>query len=70
MLVSGNYAAQFTAGQMVKDLDLILGCGHSDQVPMQLVSAVRESFGIALAQGHGNEDFFILFEQHKRLANA
>lgn len=69
MLTSRDYTAQFTAGQMIKDLDLILGSGHSGHVPLPLLSGVRESFEAALAQGHGNDDFFILFELQKRLAN-
>jgi 3-hydroxyisobutyrate dehydrogenase-like beta-hydroxyacid dehydrogenase len=68
MLVEGDYTAQFSVAQMMKDLDLILACGREAHVPLFIASLARQAFEAAFAQGDGGEDFFVLYRRHQQLA--
>ena len=44
-LAKRDFESTFSCRQMAKDLDLILGAGHSAGVPLQLAAQVRETYG-------------------------
>jgi 3-hydroxyisobutyrate dehydrogenase-like beta-hydroxyacid dehydrogenase len=53
---------------MAKDLDLILGAGHSAGVPLQLAAQVRETYGSLIAQGDGDADYIATVRHLERLS--
>ncbi|MDR3376010.1 MAG: NAD(P)-dependent oxidoreductase [Ancalomicrobiaceae bacterium] len=70
MLVSGNFDPAFSVAQMMKDFDLILRAARQDHVPMFHASLVRQQYEAAYADGLADRDFFVLFEQYRRLAGV
>jgi 3-hydroxyisobutyrate dehydrogenase-like beta-hydroxyacid dehydrogenase len=67
-LRSRDFASSFSCKQMAKDLDLILGAGHSVGVPLQLAAQVREIYGALVAQGDGETDFIATVKHLERLS--
>src|SRR3954452_892603 len=63
-----NFDSTFSCRQMAKDLDLILGAGHSVGVPLQLAAQVREIYGSLIAQGDGEADFISTVRHVERLS--
>jgi 3-hydroxyisobutyrate dehydrogenase-like beta-hydroxyacid dehydrogenase len=68
LLVNGNFDPAFSVAQMMKDFDLILGAAKADHVPMYLASMIRQQYEVAYADGLADRDFFVLFEQSRKLA--
>ena len=68
MLVSENFDAAFTVKQMMKDLDIVLSVGKSDQSPVPLTTQIRRQFEAACLSGDGDKDFFVLFREYGRFA--
>jgi 3-hydroxyisobutyrate dehydrogenase-like beta-hydroxyacid dehydrogenase len=67
-LRSRDFDSTFSCKQMAKDLDLILGAGHSVGVPLQLAAQVRETYGSLIAQGDGETDFIATVRHLERLS--
>lgn len=63
-----DFESTFSCRQMAKDLDLILGAGHSVGVPLQLAAQVRETYGSLVAQGDGETDFIATVRHLERLS--
>jgi 3-hydroxyisobutyrate dehydrogenase-like beta-hydroxyacid dehydrogenase len=63
-----DFVSSFSCKQMAKDLDLILGAGHSVGVPLQLAAQVRETYGSIVAQGDGESDFIETVRHLERLS--
>lgn len=63
-----DFDSTFSCKQMAKDLDLILGAGHSVGVPLQLAAQVRETYGSLVAQGDGDTDFIATVKHLERLS--
>jgi 3-hydroxyisobutyrate dehydrogenase-like beta-hydroxyacid dehydrogenase len=63
-----NFDSSFSCRQMAKDLDLILGAGHSVDVPLPLAAHMREVYGSLIAQGEGELDFIAPVRQAERLS--
>jgi 3-hydroxyisobutyrate dehydrogenase-like beta-hydroxyacid dehydrogenase len=64
-----DFESTFSCKQMAKDLDLILGAGHSVGVPLQLAAQVRETYGSIVAQGDGEADFIATVRHLERLSS-
>jgi 3-hydroxyisobutyrate dehydrogenase-like beta-hydroxyacid dehydrogenase len=64
-----DFESTFSCRQMAKDLDLILGAGHSAGVPLQLAAQVRETYGALIAQGDGETDFIATVRHLERLSD-
>ncbi len=52
-----NFAANFYASHMLKDLNLILSAAEEMKVSLPTTAAVREQFRAAVASGFGREDY-------------
>lgn len=63
-----DFESSFSCKQMAKDLDLILGAGHTVGVPLQLAAQVREIYGSLVAQGDGETDFIATVKHLERLS--
>jgi 3-hydroxyisobutyrate dehydrogenase-like beta-hydroxyacid dehydrogenase len=59
-ITSGDYTAAFSAAQMLKDYDLIEQAAAATSCDMPLISSVRNVYRAAVAQGLGDQDFFVL----------
>ena len=67
-LARRDFASTFSCRQMAKDLDLILGAGHSAGVPLQLASQLRETYSSLIAQGDGEADYIATVLHLERLS--
>jgi 3-hydroxyisobutyrate dehydrogenase-like beta-hydroxyacid dehydrogenase len=67
-LAERDFESTFSCRQMAKDLDLILGAGHSAGVPLQLAAQVRETYGSLIAQGDGDADYIATVRHLERLS--
>jgi 3-hydroxyisobutyrate dehydrogenase-like beta-hydroxyacid dehydrogenase len=67
-LAKRDFESTFSCRQMAKDLDLILGAGHSAGVPLQLAAQVRETYGSLIAQGDGDADYIATVRHLERLS--
>ena len=56
-VLAGDSTPGFTIDLAHKDLSLIVNSAHAAKVPMPVAAAVRESFSLARAGGHGGIDF-------------
>ena len=66
MLKDRNFAPDFTAAQMAKDFDIALDTGRANNVPMPIISIVRQFLEAIKAEGKGEIDFLglvILMEE-------
>ena len=52
-----NFAATFSARQMAKDFDLLLGAARHTDTPLPLSAMVRQMWSSMIAAGSGEEDF-------------
>jgi 3-hydroxyisobutyrate dehydrogenase-like beta-hydroxyacid dehydrogenase len=68
MLSQRDFSPAFTVEQMIKDFDLVIDTARDEQVPVFLISLIRQQYEAARAQGHGNKDFFVLLEQYEAMA--
>ena len=59
-VTTGDYTAAFSASQMLKDFDLIEQAAAATSCPMPLISSIRTLYAQAVAQGYGDQDFFVL----------
>jgi 3-hydroxyisobutyrate dehydrogenase-like beta-hydroxyacid dehydrogenase len=59
-ITTGDYTAAFSASQMLKDLDLIGQAAAATSCDMPLISGVRDVYRAAVAQGLGDQDFFVV----------
>ena len=67
-LAKRDFSSTFSCRQMAKDLDLILGAGHSAGVPLQLASQLRETYSSLIAQGDGEADYIATVLHLERLS--
>jgi 3-hydroxyisobutyrate dehydrogenase-like beta-hydroxyacid dehydrogenase len=67
-LAKRDFESTFSCRQMAKDLDLILGAGHSAGVPLQLAAQVRETYASLIAQGDGDADYVATVLHMERLS--
>ncbi|MFC3283324.1 NAD(P)-dependent oxidoreductase [Litchfieldella rifensis] len=63
-----DFTSTFSATQMAKDLDLILGCAHDAGVPVPLAAQMREAYTSLIATGHGEDDYIATIHHTERLA--
>ena len=63
-----DFSPTFTAGQIVKDLDLILDAAGKTGVPAPLAAIVRQSYTAMLAAEGGGDDFIAIVRHTERLA--
>jgi 3-hydroxyisobutyrate dehydrogenase-like beta-hydroxyacid dehydrogenase len=68
MLCSRDFSPAFTVEQMIKDFDLVIDAARDEQVPVFLISLIRQQYEAARAQGAGKKDFFVLLEQYEAMA--
>jgi 3-hydroxyisobutyrate dehydrogenase-like beta-hydroxyacid dehydrogenase len=67
-LAKRDFESTFSCRQMAKDLDLILGAGHSAGVPLQLAAQLRETYASLIAQGDGDADYIATVLHQERLS--
>jgi 3-hydroxyisobutyrate dehydrogenase-like beta-hydroxyacid dehydrogenase len=67
-LARRDFESTFSCRQMAKDLDLILGAGHSTGVPLQLAAQLRETYSSLIAQGDGDADYIATVLHQERLS--
>jgi 3-hydroxyisobutyrate dehydrogenase-like beta-hydroxyacid dehydrogenase len=67
-LAKRDFESTFSCRQMAKDLDLILGVGHSIGVPLQLAAQLRETYSSLIAQGDGDADYIATVLHQERLS--
>jgi 3-hydroxyisobutyrate dehydrogenase-like beta-hydroxyacid dehydrogenase len=67
-LAKREFESTFSCRQMAKDLDLILGAGHSAGVPLQLAAQLRETYASLIAQGDGDDDYIATVRHVERLS--
>lgn len=63
-----DFTSTFSAAQMAKDLDLILGCAHGAGVSVPLAAQMREAYASMIATGHGDEDYIAAVRHTERLS--
>ncbi len=63
-----DFSPTFTAGQIVKDLDLILDAAGKSGVPAPLAAIMRQSYTAMLAAEGGGDDFIAIVRHTERLA--
>ncbi len=52
-----DFSATFSARQMAKDFDLLLGAARGTDTPLPLAALVRQMWSSMIASGSGDEDF-------------
>ncbi|WP_416139448.1 NAD(P)-dependent oxidoreductase [Halomonas sp. HK25] len=62
-----DFTSTFSAAQMAKDLDLILGCAHGDGVSVPLAAQMREAYSSLIGTGHGEDDYIATIQHTERL---
>ncbi len=63
MMVDNNYAPAFPVIGMMKDLDIALALAHAHNIPVPLLSQIRQNYEAAFASGAAGQDFFVLVKQ-------
>lgn len=63
-----DFTPTFTVGQMIKDLDLILGAGAAVHAPLAQTALTHQLMHGALAQGEGHEDYAAIIKTVERSA--
>ena len=63
-----DFVSTFSCRQMLKDLDLILGAGHSAGVPLPLATLMRDTYQALIADGEGETDFIATVRRAERLS--
>lgn len=63
-----DFTSTFSAAQMAKDLDLILGCAHGSGVPVPLAAQMREAYTALIATGHGGDDYIATVHHTEHLS--
>lgn len=63
-----DFTSTFSAAQMAKDLDLILGCAHGAGVPVPLAAQMREAYTSLIGTGHGEDDYIATVHHTERLS--
>ncbi|MDW7745594.1 NAD(P)-dependent oxidoreductase [Halomonas sp.] len=63
-----DFTSTFSAAQMAKDLDLILGCAHGDGVAVPLAAQMREAYSSLIGTGHGEDDYIATIHHTERLS--
>ncbi|MFQ3548832.1 MAG: NAD(P)-dependent oxidoreductase [Armatimonadota bacterium] len=56
-IMDRDFTPHFSTKLMHKDTNLMMSAGHSMEVPLPVTAVVKELFGIAKNNGHGEEDF-------------
>lgn len=67
-LVQRDFTPTFTVGQMIKDLDLILGAGQANHVPLPQTALTLQLMHAAIAQGDALEDYAAIIKAVERSA--
>ena len=67
-LAERDFTPTFTVPQMLKDVDLILGEGAIEQVPLPQTALTRQLLLAALAQGHADDDYAAIIRVAERAA--
>lgn len=68
LLEADRFEAAFSVEQMMKDFDLILTAARAEHCPMYVAALVRQHYEAAFAQGQGEKDFFVLYQEYAKLA--
>lgn len=68
LVVSQDYSAAFTIGQMIKDFTLISDAGRSNGVPLMTAGLILELYRAASNAGLQDEDFFALVKWHSGIS--
>lgn len=68
MIIAGDYRPAATLDMLMKDLDLLLAAGKSQDTPMPVASVIRQIYGAAAGRGLGQRDFFVLVQEAERAA--
>jgi 3-hydroxyisobutyrate dehydrogenase-like beta-hydroxyacid dehydrogenase len=55
-----DFSATFTSSMMIKDLDLLLATAKDTATPLPVSALIRQLYAVAVAQGRGEDDFFVL----------
>ncbi|HSP59113.1 MAG TPA: NAD(P)-dependent oxidoreductase [Halomonas sp.] len=63
-----DFTSTFSATQMAKDLDLILGCAHGAGVPVPLAAQMREAYASLIGTGYGEDDYIATVHHTERLS--
>ncbi|MBS9403844.1 NAD(P)-dependent oxidoreductase [Halomonas sp. TRM85114] len=63
-----DFTSTFSAVQMAKDLDLILGCAHGAGVPVPLAAQMREAYASLIGTGYGEDDYIATVHHTERLS--
>lgn len=63
-----DFTPTFTVVQMLKDLDLILGAGAANQVPLAQTALTYQLMQAAVAQGDGLDDYAAIIKAVERSA--
>lgn len=63
-----DFTSTFSAAQMAKDLDLILGCAHVAGVSVPLAAQMREAYTSLIATGFGGDDYIATVHHTERLS--
>lgn len=63
-----DFTSTFSAAQMAKDLDLILGCAHGAGVAVPLAAQMREAYSSLIGTGFGEDDYIATVHHTERLS--
>lgn len=63
-----DFTSTFSAAQMAKDLDLILGCAHGAGVAVPLAAQMREAYSSLIGTGYGEDDYIATVHHTERLS--
>jgi 3-hydroxyisobutyrate dehydrogenase-like beta-hydroxyacid dehydrogenase len=63
-----DFTSTFSGRQMAKDLDLILDCARSEEVPTPLAAQMREIYTAMMSSGLADQDYVATVLHEERLA--
>jgi 3-hydroxyisobutyrate dehydrogenase len=67
-LAQRDFTPTFTVGQMIKDLDLILGAAQASHVPLPQTALTLQLMHAAMAQGDATQDYAAIIKAVERSA--
>ena len=69
-MLDPNRKIQFTISLMNKDLEYTIRTAYELNLPLQIISSVKEVYQVGKAMGHGSEDYTGIYDILKRISGA
>lgn len=69
-IMEGDWSANFIVNNIIKDIDLALAAGDTENVPQPMLAMMRQFFAAASASGYAEEDYSAVSKVFARLAGV